>query len=185
MPDDLPESLSTDRLILRPWLSSDAAPFARLNADPEVMAHFPARLDRAASDAMAGRCDAVIRRDGWGLWAVEVRATGDFIGFTGLAKPNFDAPFMPAVEIGWRLARSAWGKGYATEGATAAAAFGFDKLGLSEIVSFTAVENLRSRAVMQRLGMTHDPRDDFDHPRVPQGHRLRHHVLYRLRRQVG
>ncbi|GAA4975939.1 GNAT family N-acetyltransferase [Yinghuangia aomiensis] len=185
MPGDQPRSLSTDRLLLRQWQPSDAEPFARLNADPAVMEHFVAPLDRAASDAMAGRCRAAIERDGWGLWAVEVRATGEFIGFTGLARPVVDAPFMPAVEIGWRLARSAWGHGYATEAATAAAAFGFDDVGLSEIVSFTAVRNLRSRAVMERLGMTHDPHDDFDHPRIPEGHPLRRHVLYRLRRQVG
>lgn len=185
MPGDQPQSLSTDRLLLRQWQPSDAEPFARLNADSAVMEHFVAPLDRAASDAMAERCRAAIERDGWGLWAAEVGATGEFIGFIGLAKPNFDAPFMPAVEIGWRLARSAWGKGYATEGATAAAAFGFDVAGLSEIVSLTATRNRRSRAVMERLGMTHDPRDDFDHPRIPEGHRLRHHVLYRLRRGAG
>jgi ribosomal-protein-alanine N-acetyltransferase len=124
---------------------------------------------------------------GYGLWAVEVAESGDFIGFTGLSVPRFPAHFMPAVEIGWRLARSAWGHGYASEAARRALEFGFEDLGLPEIVSFTATGNLRSRAVMARIGMTHDPVDDFDHPLVPEGSRLRRHVLYRLptRRWVG
>jgi RimJ/RimL family protein N-acetyltransferase len=172
--------LVTDRLRLRHWQPADRAPFAALNADPEVMRHFPARLSREESDAMADRVAAHVEETGWGLWALEERVTGTFLGFTGLARPGFDAPFMPATEIGWRLARAAWGHGYATEAARAAAAFGFDALGLDGLVSFTAVENERSRAVMRRLGMTHDPGDDFDHPRLPEGHRLRRHVLYRL-----
>lgn len=182
MPEASDAGLATDRLLLRPWRPSDSEPFARLNADPEVMAHFPAALDRDASDAMAARCAAAITRDGWGLWAVELRTSGEFIGFTGLARPAFEAAFLPAVEIGWRLARSAWGHGYASEAATAATAFAFGPLGLAEIVSFTTVDNHRSRAVMERLGMTHNPRDDFDHPRIPEGHPLRRHVLYRLQR---
>jgi len=151
-----------------------------MNADPEVMRHFPAPLSRAESDAMVDRMEAQFGERGFGLWALEVAATGDFIGFTGLSTPRFPAPFMPAVEIGWRLARFGWGNGYATEAARRALRFGFDQMDLSEVVSFTAVGNVRSRAVMERLGMTRDPADDFDHPRVPEGSPLRRHVLYRL-----
>ncbi|MFF1873054.1 GNAT family N-acetyltransferase [Kitasatospora herbaricolor] len=177
-----PVELRTPRLVLRSWRPSDMGPFAALNADPEVMARLPAPLDRAASDALAGRIRAAIERDGWGWWAVELASTGSFIGFTGLSRTTFEAAFTPAVEVGWRLARAAWGHGYATEAAGAAVGFGFEVLGLREIVSFTVPGNLPSRAVMERLGMTHDPREDFDHPRLPAGHALRRHVLYRLAR---
>lgn len=173
--------LRTTRLLLRPWHAADRAPFAELNADPAVMEHFPAPLDRAASDALAGRIAADLDRDGWGLWALEAVATGRFLGFTGLARPGFTAHFTPAVELGWRLARDAWGHGYATEAATAALGHAFGPLGLEEVVSFTTAGNHRSRAVMERLGMTHTPADDFGHPAVPAGHPLRPHVLYRLR----
>jgi ribosomal-protein-alanine N-acetyltransferase len=173
--------LRTDRLLLRHWRESDRAPFAALNADPEVMLHFPAPMSREESDALVDVIAAGMERDGWGWWALEVRDTGAFIGFTGLKAVTFEAHFTPAVEIGWRLAREAWGYGYATEAARAAARFGFENLGLDEIVSFTAVANAPSRAVMERLGMTHDPGGDFDHPRVPEGSPLRRHVLYRLR----
>lgn len=172
----------TDRLLLRQWRDDDKPPFAGLNADPVAMEHFPSTLDRSASDDFADRNAAHIAEHGWGLWALEVRETGRFIGFTGLAVPRFEAPFTPAVEVGWRLVRQAWGFGYATEAARAATAVGFETLGLDEIVSFTAVRNERSRAVMRRLGMSHDAGDDFDHPALPVGHRLRRHVLYRLRR---
>jgi ribosomal-protein-alanine N-acetyltransferase len=172
----------TERLLLRQWREEDLEPFAALNADPTVMEHFPSTLDRAASDAFAERNAQHIDEHGWGLWAIELKETGRFLGFTGLAVPRFTAPFTPAVEVGWRLARHAWGFGFATEAATAAVAAGFGPLGLAEIVSFTAVRNLRSRAVMERIGMTHDPADDFDHPALPEGHALRRHVLYRLRR---
>lgn len=172
--------LRTDRLVLRRWRPADLAPFAALNADPEVMEHFPSTLDRAASDALAAAADAGFDERGFGLWAVEVAATGAFIGFTGLAVPRFEAHFTPVVEVGWRLARPAWGHGYATEAATAALDDAFGRLGLAEVVSFTAVPNARSQAVMRRLGMTHDPGDDFDHPNLPAGHRLRRHVLYRI-----
>jgi RimJ/RimL family protein N-acetyltransferase len=175
----------TERLLLRRWREEDRAPFAALNADPAVMEHFPAPLDRAASDAFVDRIVAQHDQHGWGLWALEVRDTGRFIGFTGLAAPRFEAHFTPAVEVGWRLAREAWGFGYATEAAGAATAAGFRELGLDEIVSFTAVGNTRSRAVMRRIGMTHDAADDFDHPALPDGHPLRRHVLYRLRRPSG
>ncbi|WP_407940806.1 GNAT family N-acetyltransferase [Nonomuraea antri] len=173
-------TLRTDRLLLRPWRPADREPFAALNADPEVMAHFPATLTRAQSDAFADASDGLITRQGWGRWALERLDTGEFIGFTGLHRPTFDAPFLPATEIAWRLSRSAWGHGYATEAATAALAFAFDRLGLDEVVSFTATVNTRSSAVMRRLGMTHDAAGDFDHPVLPPGHRLRRHVLYRL-----
>jgi RimJ/RimL family protein N-acetyltransferase len=145
------------------------------------MRHFPAPLTREESDALADKIETAITQQGWGLWALEVRESGEFIGFTGLSRPAFDAHFTPAVEIGWRLARPAWGRGFATEAARAAAAYGLETLAAGELVSFTAVANTRSRAVMERLGMTHDPADDFDHPSVPAGHELRRHVLYRLR----
>ena len=172
--------LATERLLLRRWRPEDRAPFAALNADPEVMRHFPALLTRRQSDGLADRIETHMERVGWGLWAMEERATGRFLGFTGLARPAFEAPFMPAVEIGWRLERAAWGRGLATEAARAAARFAFDELVLEEIVSLAVVANERSCAVMRRLGMTHDPADDFDHPLVEQP-RLRRHVLYRLR----
>ena len=173
--------LTTDRLILRRWRDRDREPFAALNADPEVMEHFPAQLTRLESDAMIERVEAHFDERGFGLWALETAATGEFIGFAGLATPRFAAHFMPAVEIGWRLARAAWGNGYATEAARRALEFGFEDLGLQEIVSFTTVANLRSQAVMARIGMTHDPIDDFEHPLVPEGNAMRPHVLYRLK----
>ena len=169
--------LSTARLHLRPWRESDLAPFAALNADARVMEHFPARLSREQSDAMAARIMAKLDSQGWGLWAVEVVGGEPFIGFTGLAVPSFEAHFTPCTEVGWRLAHSAWGKGYATEAARAALAFGFDELRLAEIVSFTAVSNKRSAAVMERLGMRRD--GEFIHPNLAEGSPLRRHVLYR------
>ena len=165
--------ITTDRLVLRQWRETDKEPFAALNADPEVMEHFPATLTREQSDAFVDRAAVAIASRGWGLWAVE--ADTGFVGFVGLNEPGF----MPGVEVGWRLARTAWGHGYATEAARAAVAYGFHQLGLAEIVSFTSTTNVRSQRVMQRLGMTHDPADDFDHPRVDDP-RLRRHVLYRL-----
>lgn len=173
--------LRTDRLLLRPWRDTDLAPFAALNADPEVMRHFPAPLTRTESDSLAHRLADGIDTRGWGLWALETVPDGEFIGFTGLSPVGFDAHFTPAVEIGWRLARTAWGRGHATEAARAALAFASDELGLEEVVSFTATGNARSRAVMARLGMTRTPHDDFTHPSLPPGHPLRSHVLYRLR----
>ena len=172
--------IETERLILRPWRDADAAPFASLNADPEVMRHFPKRLTRAESDALAERIRTRMAERGWGSFAVEVKGGEPFIGFVGPNVPPYAIPCGPCVEIGWRLARSAWGRGYATEAARAALAFGFDTLGLSEIVAFTVVANTRSRAVMQRLGMSHDPADDFDHPLIEEGNPMRRHVLYRL-----
>ena len=173
-------TLTTSRLLLRPWRDDDLPAFAALSADPRVMEFLPAVLDRAASDVLAARIRDHFDRYGYGLWAVEVPGAADFIGFVGLAVADFGAPFCPCVEIGWRLACAHWGRGYATEGARAALAFGFDRLGLREIVSFTTVANARSRRVMERLGMAHSPADDFEHPRLPPGHPLRPHVLYRL-----
>jgi ribosomal-protein-alanine N-acetyltransferase len=151
-----------------------------MNADPLVMEHFPERLSRRQSDELIEKIEAGFEAHGYGLWALELRESGEFVGFTGLAKPAFDAHFTPAVEIGWRLAHSAWGEGYATEAARAALAFGFEEAGLAEIVSFTTVANARSRAVMERIGMAHDPADDFDHPGIPVGHPQSRHVLYRV-----
>lgn len=176
--------LRTPRLLLRQWRQADLEPFAALNGDPEVMRHFPSPLTRAESDALAEREAILIGLRGWGLWAAEVTKTNALIGFIGLAEPGFDAHFTPAVEIGWRLARRHWGKGYATEGARRALAFGFDDLGLEEIVSFTTVANTKSQSVMERIGMTHDPADDFEHPLLPPGDPLRPHVLYRVRRRT-
>ncbi len=177
------EQQHTGRLVLRRWRPADRVQFAAMNADPEVMEHFPAPLDRAASDQMVERIEAGFETFGFGLWAVQIAATGKFIGFTGLSVPSFEAPFTPAVEVGWRLCRAAWGHGYATEAANAALHEGFVRHGLAEIVSFTALPNVRSQAVMRRLGMTRDPADDFQHPRIEPGHRLQPHVLYRLDRQ--
>jgi RimJ/RimL family protein N-acetyltransferase len=174
--------LQTARLRLRQWHEDDLAPFAALNADPEVMRHFPAPLTPEESDALAHRERERIAERGWGLWAVEVLEQARFLGFAGLAEARFPAHFTPAVEVGWRLARDQWGNGDATEAAHAAVAFGFDELGLDEVVSFTTVTNERSRRVMERLGMAHDEADDFEHPRLPDGDPLRPHVLYRLRR---
>jgi RimJ/RimL family protein N-acetyltransferase len=144
------------------------------------MAYFPRPLSRQESDALVIRIEEGFEREGFGLWALEVRATGSFVGFTGLSVPAFAAHFTPAVEVGWRLAPSAWGQGYATEAATAALDFAFGQVGLDEVVSFTTPLNGRSVSVMRRLGMTHDAADDFEHPRIPPGHRLRLHVLYRI-----
>ncbi|MEU3840529.1 GNAT family N-acetyltransferase [Streptomyces sp. NPDC028635] len=173
----MPE-LTTDRLLLRHWRASDLAPWAALNADPEVRAYFPGVLTPERSDASVARFQADLDRRGWGWWALEVRATGAFIGFAGLDPVEEDMPFT-GVEAGWRLARPAWGHGYATEAARAVLDFGFTRLGLQEILAVTAAGNVRSQAVMRRLGMTHDPADDFDDPAVPDGP-LRRSVVYRL-----
>ncbi|MEO7285927.1 MAG: GNAT family N-acetyltransferase [Jatrophihabitantaceae bacterium] len=176
--------LVTKRLVLRRWQQRDLAPFAALNADPDVMRYFLAPLDRAASDSFVDRIETRFAEHGYGLWAVELRGDGQFIGFIGLARHTFPAHFNPAVEVGWRLARSAWGHGYATEGARAALDYAFGPAQLSEVVSMTAVLNEPSQAVMRRLGMTREPADDFDYPSIPSGHPLRPHVLYRLSRET-
>lgn len=144
------------------------------------MRHFPKALTRAESDAQAERIRSAIRSRGWGFWAVECPGVADFMGFTGLSVPGFEAPFMPCVEIGWRFARRYWGQGYASEAARAALDYGFSALGLPEIVAFTSVNNVRSIAVMRRIEMTNDPADDFLHPLLPEGHPVRPHVLFRV-----
>jgi len=172
--------LRTERLILRRWRPSDGEPFARMNADPEVMRYMIRPLTREESDAFVDRIERQFEEHGFGLWAVEIANEAPFIGYVGLSIPNFDAHFTPAVEVGWRLDRPYWGRGYATQAARAAIADGFGRVGLREIVSFTGAANARSIAVMERLGMTRDPADDFEHPNVPEGHPHGHHVLYRL-----
>lgn len=172
--------LRTERLLLRPWKASDRAPFAQLNADPAVMRYFPALLTREQSDAVIDRIQDDFDREGWSLFALEELDGGAFIGFAGLVRVRFKAHFTPAVEVGWRLARHAWGRGYATEAARAAVRFGFEEVGLDEIVSLAVPANARSIAVMGRLGMTRDPAGDFDHPSVPADSPACRHVLYRL-----
>lgn len=172
----------TERLSLRQWCEADREPFAAMNANPRVMEFFPTPLDRAASDAMLDRCQSHIALRGWGLWAIEAKVNREFAGFVGLHIPTHALPFMPCVEVGWRLAVGHWGKGYATEAARAAMRFGFERLGLAEIVSFTAVQHVRSRAVMERLGML-DTGDTFEHPAIPAGNVFRLHCLYRMSRE--
>ena len=176
----LPEIL-TSRLWLRLWKPEDRALFRALNADPRVMEHFPAPLTSPESDALANQIEASFHERGFGLWAVEIPRVAPFAGFIGLSLPSFTAHFTPCVEIGWRLSAAYWGRGYATEGATTVLRFAFEQLGLDSIVSFTVPANLRSRRVMERIGLRHSPADDFDHPRLPPGHPLRRHVLYRCR----
>lgn len=178
------EPIVTPRLLLRRWVPDDLEPFAAMNADPRVMEFFQKCATRDESDAMVARIQTHFDEKGFGLWAVEVPGVAPFAGFIGLHTPSFEAHFTPCVEIGWRLAVPFWGHGYATEGATAALRFAFDVLHLPEVVSMTAVINERSWRVMERLGMTRTPDDDFDHPLVPDGHRLRRHVLYRMKRPV-
>jgi RimJ/RimL family protein N-acetyltransferase len=173
-----PTLLTTERLILRQWRDADREPFARLNADPVVREFFPRRLTRDESDAHLSGIQNWIAERGWGLWAVEVKGGAPFIGFVGLSIPSF----RPCVEIGWRLAKEHWGHGYASEAAAASLRFGFEKLTLEEIVAFTVPLNERSRRVMERIGMSRDPADDFDHPNVEPGHPLQRHVLYRIKR---
>jgi len=174
-----PPEIETARLRLRPWHAEDRPVFATLNADPRVMEHLHAVLSRRESDALVDRIEAHFRLHGFGLWAVELREAACFAGFVGLSVPRFEAHFTPCVEVGWRLAPEHWGQGFATEAAMAALAFGFEQLALGEIVSFTVAANQRSRGVMERIGMTHEPADDFDHPMFDTSHRLCRHVLYR------
>ncbi len=169
----------TERLILRPWQAADRAPFAALNADPRVMEHFPALITTEQSDAFVDRIEARFAEHGWGLWAVERRDSGAFIGFVGLSPVPDDLPVVPGTEVGWRLAHEHWGQGFATEGARAAVSYGFQQLGLDEIVSFTASSNIPSRRVMEKLGMQEDVAAGFDHPRFPDWPG-RYHVVYRL-----
>ncbi len=170
--------IATDRLILRNWRPSDLEPWIAMNADPAVMEHFPAVQTPAESEAMLFANQARITDKGWGLWAVERRGDGAFLGFTGLMQLRESNPLAPGVEIGWRLARHAWGSGYATEAARGALTFGFERLALPEIVAFTATGNVRSRAVMDRVGMARREDLDFDHPALPKGHVLERHVVW-------
>ena len=170
-------SLRTPRLLLRPWRDEDAAAFAELSADPDVMEFL---LSLSGPAAWVGRARAHWDEHGFGQWVVELPGEASFIGVVGLSTISYTAPFTPAVEIAWRLARAYWGRGYATEAAQAALDYGFEKLGLAEIVALTVPANWRSRRVMERLGMTCAPEDDFDHPSLPEGP-LKRHVLYRLR----
>jgi len=172
------------RLRLRRWRDEDREPFAAMNADPRVMEFFAKPLNRTESDALVDRIEAHFGEHGFGLWAVEVPGVAAFVGFTGLSMARFSAPFTPCIEVGWRLAATHWGRGYATEAARLALDHGFGPTGLTEIVSFTSATNLRSRAVMERLGMRRDPADDFDHPSLPEAHPLRRHVLYRITSQT-
>jgi RimJ/RimL family protein N-acetyltransferase len=177
------DTIRTDRLIMRRWRDSDRAPFAALNGDPKTLRFFPETLDRAASDAFVDRIEARFDQQGYGLWALEVAAPGQFIGYTGLSPVPDDMPGAGGMEIGWRLVRHAWHHGYATEAARAALTVAFDGAGLPEVWSFTSVLNEPSTAVMRRIGMTEAGR--FDHPRIPAGHQLRPHVLYHLSRAAA
>jgi len=178
--------IQTERLILRQWSEGDLEPFAALNADTRVMEYFPSVLSRQESEQMMKRMQAKIEERGWGWWAVSLVADDKFIGFIGMNdvdRASLPVHFAPTVEVGWRLDYPFWGKGYATEGAIACLKYGFETLNLEEIVAFTAVQNMRSRAVMERIGMYHNPQDDFDHPKLPEDHKLRRHVLYRIEAQ--
>lgn len=180
-----PELLASPRIRLRQWTEADCAPFAALNADPVVMEHFPSTLSREQSDAMVERLRASITRNGWGFWAADDLTGGEprFAGFVGINIPqSADLPFQPCVEVGWRLARPFWGKGLASEGARLSLRIGFELLGLEEIVAMTQLRNLRSRAVMDRLGMQEAVGEEFEHPAVPVGSPARAMCLYRLKR---
>lgn len=174
-------TLRTERLVLRPWRDDDVEPFARIVADPRVQEHYPSVMDRAAAEALVAHIREGFDACGFGLWAVET-ADAPFVGYVGLSRPTWESDFTPCVEVGWRLAAETWGRGYATEGARAALTHGFEVADLDEIVSFTVPQNVRSRRVMEKLGMTRDPSEDFDHPSVLDDERLRRHVLYRLSR---
>lgn len=174
--------IETARLLLRDWRESDHEPFHRIASDPRVMEFFPAPLSREESDSLIARCEAHGRQHGFTLFAAELRGAAQFIGYIGMIYTPFEAHFTPCVEIGWRLAAEFWGQGFATEGAEAVLRFGFEQWQLPEIVAFTVPANRRSRRVMEKLGMTRNPADDFEHPRLPAGHPLRPHVLYRLPR---
>jgi RimJ/RimL family protein N-acetyltransferase len=174
--------LKTDRLLLRPWRDEDRPHFADMNADPHVMEHMPALLTREESDDFVARINDHWKANGLGLFAVEIIGGAPFIGYVGLSVPRFTAAFTPCVEIGWRLSKAGQGQGFATEAAQAVLRYGFESVGLAEIVSFTVPENRASWRVMEKLGMTRNPDEDFDHPSLVVGHRLSRHVLYRLSR---
>ena len=171
--------LQTNRLKLRQWKDSDLITFAKLSADPEVMRFYPSTLNKNESDDLACKIKGLIAKRGWGFWAIEELKTEKFIGFVGLHEPTYDLPVTPCVEIGWRLAKEYWGKGYATEASNISLDFAFNKLNLDKIYSFTSVANIKSRAVMERIGMVNINKN-FEHPNIPKGHVLREHVLYRI-----
>jgi RimJ/RimL family protein N-acetyltransferase len=173
--------IETDRLLLRRWIEEDREPFFRLSSDERVMEFMPKCLSRSESGLLLDRIEEHFRKHSFGLYALESREDHAFIGFLGLAIPTFAAHFTPCVEIGWRLSTAHWGRGLATEGARAVVKHAFEVMNLQALVSFTAPANIRSRRVMEKIGMTHNPADDFDHPNLPEGHPLRRHVLYRLR----
>ncbi len=173
--------LETSRLVLRPWEDRDREPFRRMNADPRVMEYFAAPLLPAESDAMIQRIQSHMDRHGFGFFAAALRDTGELIGMVGMSHVPFEAHFTPCVEIGWRIAAAYWNRGFATEGARECLRYAREVLALAEVVAFTVPGNLRSRRVMEKLGMTRNPEDDFEHPRLPEGHPLRRHVLYRTR----
>ena len=177
------DTLRTERLVLRRWCEDDRGPFAAMNADPLVMRYFPATLSTGRSDAFVDAIEQHFTNLGFGLWAVELVDSGGFAGYVGLWPASFEAAFTPAIEVGWRLAARFWGHGYAPEAARVVVRDGFERVGLTEIVSFTSAINQPSRRVMEKIGMSHDPADDFDHPAVPSGSPLRPHVLYRIHAQ--
>ena len=176
-----PVQLRTERLVLRQWRPEDREPFARMCADARVMEYFPSTLTREQSDGVVDRIQAGIEQRGFGFWALEIHGVAPFAGFVGLSEPGFQTHFTPCVEIGWRVARQYWNRGYATEAARAALRYGFEVLKLREIVAFAVWNNRASRRVMEKLGMTYDAADDFNHPNIPEGHPHRPHVLYRIR----
>lgn len=171
--------LTTDRLILRPWKVEDYEPFARMTADPEVMKYFPSCLSKAESDFQAKRLQTLIETNGWGFWAVELKNTAEFIGFVGLHRQENAIPNAPFIEIGWRLAKTHWRQGYATEAAKKALDFGFKHLAANAIYAFTPLTNIPSQKVMQKLGMA-NTQQDFDHPKVATNHPLARHCLYKI-----
>ena len=179
----MPPEIRTARLLLRRWRESDLAPFAAMGEDPEVMRYFPSPLNRAESDALAARADRLFDTHGYGLWALEKRSTGEFIGFTGLAPLPAFIPGPGGIEVGWRLARAFWGQGYATEAARAALDYAFGPLELEQVHAITAVINEPSRAVMERLGMTATA--EFQHPKIPVGSPLRVHIRYSISRAAA
>lgn len=175
-------NIETDRIILRPWKERDRQPFAEMSADPAVMEHLLPMNSREAADGWIDRRMAHLAEHGFTFWALEAKESGDFLGAVGLLRIGYNAHFSPAVEVGWRVARPFWGQGYALEAAAASIRFGFENLGLSEVIANTVAQNTRSRRVMEKLGMSHNAEDDFDHPGIPEGHPLRPQVLYRLPR---
>jgi len=171
--------LETERIILREWRESDLPALAKINADPDVMRYFPASLTVQESENLVNRFQQHIHHNGFGFFALELKSDRQLIGFTGLNKPYYALPFSPCVEIGWRLAKEFWGKGLASEAAGKCLQFAFEQLTLRDVVSFTAVDNVKSRSVMERIGMQ-NVAQNFQHPLLPTGHALREHVLYKI-----